>query len=498
MSAKEFQRFSAPLLFYDGLNDRVLMGTHTGEGKTGAVVESFERKYQHPFFNILVDRERIFFPDTKSVTAFDSFTGEHVLRVDLEKNLKHFDYFPRGKIVYTHCNSHTLTGNSHTDPSGLLVERILVLEGEGDVRLGQSFSVYSVLEKKSSLLFKWDLGDLKTSEQTKGLFTFLEGNPEGARLKSVKIESAAFLTSKDVLVILNMKVRKGKEGKEKTKKIRSSFFVNVNIETGYFTTVIPQWDDFRGTLVRPNGDLFALSSGGVGAFVKHGENNNLVKVFLEDERSETGAKLNVERLYPNITFEYVNFRIFPSGKLFAFLVDGDLLTVNEQGAFIQEEEQVIDSAVLSPTKVLVIEQPPLEVESDEKEIKVYDITTGESRLFEAHEIGSEASGRMGEPLQEPNGILWIGDGLTCFYWDQEDQKGGRCQIFRIYGQDDPGDLKKTLENWEIPLFTFENARIDSVIPLQGSRTWRKFIHNSLRKMTPSLPDALSGVIAKFI
>jgi hypothetical protein len=464
---EEFERFSAPLLFYDGLNSKVIMGEQPEEGKSTIAVSSFERKFEPAFFEVLVDRDRYFVPRVKSVSAFDSFTGEEVLKVELESNLKRFDYFPRGKIVYTHCNSHTLTGNSYTNPSDLLVERILLLEGEGDLRVGQSFSVYSAAEEKGSKvpkrLCKWSLQNFGTSE-----------------LKKLNIESASFLTSTEVLI--TFQAEKEAEGK----KVKASFLVSVNIETGNTTSL-----SLQGVVLKPNGDLFALPDGGVGAYVKHGKYNDLIRVTLEE------GMLKYTRLYPNITFEYVNFRIFPGGKLFAFLVDGDLLSVDDQGKFVQEEEQVIDSAVLSPTKVLVIEQPPLEVESDEKEVKVYNVATDET-------IQLEDLGDLGEVLEgeTPHGILWIGNGFTCFYAERERTRGipnpEKSEIFRIYGPDDPQDLKQTRENWETPLFVFEDARIERVIPLHGSKTWRKFIHDSLKEMTPKLPDALSGIIAKFI
>lgn len=481
---QEFHKFSTPTLFYDEGGNRIL-----SSGKIKRKVPSSDAGFFDRDSTFFADRDHYFFCGGDQVKVFDSFTGEEVLSLttDSAAEPKGFKapagYFPFGKIAYSACNTHLLQGEYHSDPSSLRIERLLVVEED-------SFSVVGIPEGdgkgKTDLLFKFNLKERSFMSQEDRAKVQLSENKEILE----EIESAAFLTRKDILVMVRIGGDRTYQdgGYPPATKEKFSFFALVDITTGDISTLYPRPFDPDGPSFNTGGDIFPLPTGELVALTSEDMNRELLKIRFEN------GHLELSPTFPEVTFDLNMVYILPpydeggDGELFGLTTNGELLELNE-GEWEEKDIKVASSAIISPYVVAAVEQYD-EVVGEAGE-------TAEVKQLKLSDVGSLNETDVHEDFSfQVSEVFWLGDGLTCLYAGKDVEAVARSRIVKFFERgSDPDEFLR--DKFQVPLFEFPKSKIVRSIPLRNSKKWRKFMRENLEDMVP-IASALADVILGFI
>lgn len=474
---QEFHKFIAPVLLYDEKNNKVL----SSEG----IVRSVPSANSAFFF---ADKDNYFVCGGEHLKVFDSLTGEELFNLTPEKRFKGpARYYPKGKIAYSECNTEFFQGFTHSEPSSFRIERILVVDGESGQRMGESFSVFSVPSSEVGLLFKFDLKERSFMSRQDRERLLSHQDPSKEILE--QIESAEFLTHKDILVLVRIgEIPSEEEEKEYPESgfpsptlQKFTFFALVDITTGSVITKYPIPFDPQGESFNVEGDIFHLPTGELAALSKRNTEKTLVKICLE------GNELKLVDALDRVTFDLCVVYILPSEDiedpedfpLFAFTTGANLLELDEENEWQEHDTQVPSSTVLSPTIVASV------VETDELINEFGDSNTFSRLRFLDVRMPAETD-VYGDSSISADEVFWLGEGLTCVHRKEN------SKVMKFLDED--GFFGEGY--WE-PLFEFPDSRITRCIPLRNSKKWRKFMRGNLEAMAP-VASSLAEIILNFL
>lgn len=478
------RRFCVPTLYYESKNSTIICGVET----PGKVKTTVLKSLGHVEDELFADQNRYFVPRQHSFEVYESFTGKEVFSVALEGEFKRYDYFPKGKIRYSRCfnnyNSSFPTGRSYTNASELDVKFLVILERERhELRKSpfgvmeshptqKFFSAFTVFDVEGKRLFKWDTREKKT----KNLVWKPEYESEFGEAPEVEtpevIESVAFLTEKD-LVFTIFYDNQGYPGPDVM-----SYFVHVNISTGCFKALYPSEIDPKGPVnMYPVGEIFALPGGDVVSLVTKSYTAEASLERLWVEKGTRSAQLKHSPVYPNFFFHDEFFWFFPplesGGNPIPIGFEANhgepMIILGSNGEQLALDIQASSSAPATESKLLIVTEYPSGESKTEPVTELIDV---KDNVPERFIFGGKK-------------VVALGEGLVSISSEAEGPtgKGGDSIVYSF-------DTKK----WE----HFNETDIQYAFSLKNSKSWKKFLHDSLKSMTPELPSDLSGIIVKFI